>query len=45
MWHAIGVAVKFLLVGLAIKLLLLLGLAVWIYGRHPQRLVESRSSG
>jgi len=37
MWHAVGVAVKFLLVGLVIKLLLLISVAFWFYSRHPRR--------
>jgi hypothetical protein len=42
MWHAIGVAVKFLLIGLVIKLLLLVSLAFWFYSRHPQKKVGAR---
>ena len=45
MGHAIGVAVKLLLFGLVIKLLLLVGLVFWFYGSHPQKETSARSTG
>jgi cbb3-type cytochrome oxidase subunit 3 len=40
MTHAIGVAFKFLLFGLVIKLLLLAGLVFWFY--RPQKQTAAR---